>query len=378
MSTIAINARSFLNKQYTGIGRYAYNLVKSFSEAASEHQFLLYAQKGLFQTNRVLPRFASSQIHLKVDRQKKGIDRTCGSFDLYHAPSPEVLQTSCKHTVVTVHDLVYKEFPEGHTEETLRLTDEQFHDFIPRAEKIICCSKNTQRDLVKHFSIDESRVQVIHQGVDKNVFYRLHEDEMHLAKETLTPLKISYPFILYVGTIEPRKNLKNLLKAFAVLCHDFGYEGALVIVGMKGWKSEGLEQFISDLNIKDRLQFLGFVSDDVLRSLYNLTEAFVFPTFYEGFGFPLVEAFSCGAPVVTSNVSTAPEIVQDAALQIDPHDVGALARAIRQVSKDKELQHDLQIKGYQRSLDFSFEKTAQETLKVYEEVLKKGRKSANA
>jgi glycosyltransferase involved in cell wall biosynthesis len=366
---VAINCRSFLNKEYTGIGRYTYHLIKSFAELDTENDYLLYAKKGMFSFNKRLPRFHGKNIHLIIDRFNQGIEKTLGKFDIYHSPSPETISVNGgAKIIVTVHDLIFKTFPQGHTQKTVDDTEKQFINIKEKATKIICCSHNTMNDLQKYFNVPSEKIELIHQGVDKNLFYKIGPEEEALAQRTIWNKGVREPYILTVGTIEPRKNLENLLYAFDRLRTRKEFTGKLVVIGMRGWLTDGIEGLIRKLELKNDVIFLGYVTDQELLYFYNKAQAFVFPSFYEGFGFPIVEAFCCGTPVVTSNVSSCPEVAQDAALLADPYNPKDIAEAVTKIVNDSALKKTLTQKGFIRSENFSFKKTAQKTLEVYREV----------
>jgi glycosyltransferase involved in cell wall biosynthesis len=365
---IAINCRSILTRKRTGVGRYTWQLIEHLKKIDEDNAYSLYAPRKLFDPKRTTPWIARGNFKLKPDYFKAGSQKILGPIDLYHAPSPENLSiTGCK-IVVTVHDLIYKTFPQGHTASTVETSERQFREIVRRADKIICCSKSTRRDLHEHFKFDESRSCVIYEGVDRSVFYRMKKDIFYGGKWFLRSKGITEPYLLFVGTIEPRKNLVNLLEAFALLRRQGKFSGQLVVVGMKGWMSDGLKEFVSKLRVGRSVKFLGFVSDDELRLLYNKAEVFVFPSFYEGFGFPIVEAMSCGAPVVTSNTSSCAEVAGDAALTVSPRNPEEISGAIARIIGDPSLRHSLIERGLARSEDFSFLKMAQETLNVYQDV----------
>jgi glycosyltransferase involved in cell wall biosynthesis len=366
---IAINCRPFLKKNYTGIGRYTHNLIKSLSEIDDQNQYQLYAPKRFFSLNKRLPAIRAKNFFLRTDRFNRGLEKSLGKIDIYHSPSPETLNVkNWAKIIVTVHDLIFKTFPQGHTRETLDQTEKQFKSIMEIASQIICCSKSTLLDLQKYFPIPKDKIELVYQGVDKNLFYVMGKEEEILANKTLAAKGIEEPYILSVGTIEPRKNLKNLLAAFCQLKAKKQFTGKLVVAGMKGWMSDDIDALISKLEIKNHVIFLGYLSDDQLRYFYNKAHVFVFPSFYEGFGFPIVEAFCCGTPVVTSNVSSCPEIAQDAALIRDPYNPEDIAEGIAQLINDQALRQTLREKGFRRAGDFSFRKTAQKTLGVYEKV----------
>ena len=367
---IAINCRSFSRKQFTGIGRYASSLVASLSQIDAANRYSLYTTRGWGEVKSRITRRDASNFAVKFDWLKRGAAKTLISVDIYHAPSPEVLPELDARIVVTVHDLIYKTYPQGHTQETLALSDAQFQSFIPRAARIICSSRSTQNDVNRYFPEAKNKTCCIYQGVDTNIFYPLPQWEVASSWEKAREKGAVGPFILFVGTIEPRKNLKGLLEAFARLKQKKVFDGNLVVIGMAGWKGEGVTGLIEHLGIKDDVIFPGFVSNDELRVFYNLAEVFVFPSFYEGFGYPILEAFSCGAAVVTSNVSSCPELAADAALTVDPVDPEAIAQAMERILQDPGLKIALKHKALARAQGFDNKETARKTLRVYEEVYK--------
>lgn len=368
---IAINCRSFLLKNYTGIGRYAYNLVKSLSSVDHENEYVLYARKGLLDFKRALPNIGGKKFYPCIDWQGQGPAKALKSIDIYHSPSPDRLPDIKAKIIVTVHDLIYKMYPQGHTQETLDATQEYFQQMMERADKIICCSQHTLNDLKQCFPSSEGKACVVHQGVDGKVFHRLSVDEQEEAEKFLKEKGIEQPFFLFIGTIEPRKNLSNLIKAFVLLKQQKAFDGKLVVAGMKGWMQEHLSAMIAQEGLTQEIIFLGYLSDFELCALYNKTKAFVFPSFYEGFGFPLLEAFKCGAAVVASKSSSCGEVAQDGAVLIDPSSPDDIANGIKKILNDTRFVSTLKEKALRRAQDFSFEKTAQKTLKVYQEVYQK-------
>ncbi len=365
---IAINCRSFSKKQFTGIGRYASSLVASLSAIDDENRYSLYTNRGWGEVRSRITRHDAANFAVKFDWLRRGAAKTLRSVDIYHAPSPEIVPDLDTKFVVTVHDLIYKTYPQGHTPETLVFSEAQFQSFIPRAARIICSSRSTQNDVIRYFPSVQGKTCYIYQGVDTNIFYPLPQWEIPAAWGIVRSNGIVGPFVLFVGTIEPRKNLKGLLEAFARLKERKTFGGKLVVIGMAGWKSEGLAGFIKHLGIKDDVFFLGFVGNDELRVFYNLAEVFVFPSLYEGFGYPILEAFSCGAAVVTSNVSSCPELAADAALTVDPVDPEAIARAMERVLQDPGLKSALKHKALARVQGFDNKETARKTLRIYKEV----------
>ena len=362
---IGLNCQSFLKNCSAGIGRYAYNLVKSLSEIDRQNEYSLYVRRKIFDPKRKIPQFAADNFYIQVDYLGRGPAGVLKGLDVYHATSPEVLKVKSKKVVVTVHDVIHRAYPQGHTPQTIAEAERQFQDILPKADKIICVSRHTLNDLKRFYPINEKKMALVYQGVDKDIFYPLGEYELNPARAAIRTRGIMDPFLLFVGTIEPRKNLTGIVRAFHILKSRRKFSGKLVIIGMPGWMNAPVFDLIEEFGLKADILFPGYLSNADLCYFYNLAEVFVFPSFYEGFGFPIVEAFCCGAAVVTSNVSSCPEVAQDAALVVDPNDPEDIARAIDRILVNKELKEHLKQKALHRALDFSFVNTAKNTLRVY-------------
>jgi glycosyltransferase involved in cell wall biosynthesis len=248
-----------------------------------------------------------------------------------------------------------------------------------KADKIMADSFSTKEDLVNIYKIDPAKIKVVYLGVSKD-FKPIKKDNPQLKrvrKKYSLPASPSggpKPFILYFGTIEPRKNLILLIKAFEALKEKTiwkGFEGdvfsdlKLVIAGAKGWLYKDIFKEVENSKYKKDIIFTGFVDDKDKPHLYNLANLFVYPSFFEGFGFPPLEAMACGVPTIVSNASSLPEIVGDGAVMIDPYNVDELAFAIRKVLEDKDLRENLIKKGLKQAKKFSWDKTAQEVLEVF-------------
>jgi len=360
---IAINCRSILLSQRTGIGRYTYHLLDNLGKIDHTNEYILHAPQRLFDFKRRLPDFSRyKNFKNRIDYWHRGI----GKSDIYHLPCPDLIGPYSGKLIVTIHDLIYKTYPQAHTPPTIELTEKYMRDIAAKADQIICISENTRRDLHTFFNIPLEKTCVVYNGVDHHLFYPLSSQERLNASSQLKELGIDKPYVLYVGTIEPRKNLTGLLESFALLKGKKVFQGQLVVTGMKGWMVESTGELIKELDIQTDVIFTGFVSDGQLCQLYNMAEVFVFPSFYEGFGFPILEAMACGTAVITSQTSSCIEIVADAALMIDPKDTKAMAQAMEQVLTDKALKESLRQAGLKRAKEFSFLTTAQNTLDVYE------------
>ena len=365
---IAINCRSFLKKNNTGIGRYALNLVRSLGEFDRENEYWLYARKRITDFKRRVPRFSFSNYKLKADYFNRGVNAVLRGADVYHSPSLDFIDFTDGKIVVTVHDLIYKVFPQGHTPETCDISERQMQGVVRKADHIICCSQATLDDLARYFPSARIRLSVIHQGVDKTVFFPLSGEPFAAAQQVVRQKGGEGPFLLFVGTMEPRKNLLHLLEAFESVKARGIYNGRLVIVGMRGWMIERLKDRLARMTARSDVILPGFVTDAELRCFYNCTDAFIFPSFYEGFGFPVLEAFCCGAPVITSRGSACEEVAAGAAEIIDPASPDAIAQAVTRIVQDQDQRNRLKAAALKRAEHFSFRKTAEETLRVYQRV----------
>ena len=264
-------------------------------------------------------------------------------------------------TVVTVHDMSLRLYPRCHPIRRLLLNRPLMHVAIRQASSIVTVSESTRRDLVRLHGVPSDRVSVVHEAASP--VFRPIADR---ARLDAVRARYGLPsrFILYVGTIEPRKNLLRLMTAFAA-ARRAGIPHQLVCVGPYGWSSRDLSGHIERLGIRDAVHFTGYLPFDDLPAIYNLGDVFVFPSLYEGFGLPVVEAMASGLPVLTSKTSSLGEIAGGAAVTIDPTDAEAMADAIRRLSTDAELRRDVSERGLRRARDFSWEQTAREMLAVY-------------
>jgi glycosyltransferase involved in cell wall biosynthesis len=271
--------------------------------------------------------------------------------------------------VVTVHDLSFLRYPEG-AEPGLR---QYLSAAVPRsareADLVLADSENTRRDVVELLGISAERVEVVYPGVDQQFTVVQETEALEEVKRTYG---LSLPFILTVGTLEPRKNLIALLEAYTVLQERRGFDHKLVVAGGKGWLYEGIFQRVKELSLTQDVVFLGFVSEEHLPALYSLADVLVFPSIYEGFGLPPLEAMACGTPVVTSDSSSLPEVVGDAGLMVAPDDHQALAEAIVRVIEDAHLRGDLVKRGLARAAEFSWQATGERLLSAYQSLYELG------
>ena len=289
-----------------------------------------------------------------------------GPIDLFHSPDftlPPVLHA---RKLVTVHDLSFLRVPECFPDGLRRYLETAVPRAVHRADHVIADSHNTRRDLAELLGTSDDKITVIHSGVEPR--FRPMSGKSDQATLSIVRRKYDLPerFIFSVSTVQPRKNYARLVEAFGMLSTQLSVlDWSLVIAGGKGWLYGEIFEHVRALNLEGQVRFLGFADDADLPALYNLSSLFAFPSLYEGFGLPPLEAMACGVPVVCSNASSLPEVVGDAALTVDPLDVSGLAEAMRSAIEDESLRTSLVKRGLRRAAAFTWPKAAQELLSVY-------------
>jgi len=288
-----------------------------------------------------------------------------GHLDVFH--SPDFLLPPLRHAqgVVTIHDLSYIIYAQYTRPTIAKYFDKAVRRSVERARLVIADSNSTKRDLGKLLAISEGKIEVIYSGVSVRFVPVRDRDRLFDVQRRYS---IDRPFILSIGEIQPRKNLQRLIAAYSILRQDAMLTHQLLLVGKEHWLSEDLFRQVEGLDIKRDIRFLGYVPDEDLPALISLADVFAFPSLYEGFGLPPLEAMACGCPVVTSNTSSLPEVVGNAGIMVNPYDTDSLARAIGQVLTSSELRDNMIRKGLEQAKKFSWEKTAKQTLEVYNKV----------
>jgi glycosyltransferase involved in cell wall biosynthesis len=284
------------------------------------------------------------------------------NLDVLHCPESASLYMGIPDIkkIITVYDVTPLLFPKSFTKGTLLRYKILFSKSINLADRVIAISNSTKQDLIRYFQVPEDKITVTHLAADE-CFRPLPSNNIQRFRDKY---RLDFPFILYVGTLEPRKNLPTLIKAFYYLKKK-NISHKLVIAGGKGWKYDSIFQMISNLNLMKDIHFTGYVPKEDLPLLYNAADAFVYPSLYEGFGLPPLEAMACGCPVITSNTSSLPEVVGDAGITINPCDYDKLAETVDNVISDSELKIQLSKMGQARAAEFSWKKCADKTLKIY-------------
>ena len=285
---------------------------------------------------------------------------THGGFHVYHetAFTPSVIKRIPQ--VFTIHDLSLMKYREMHPRERVWFSDLFFNRRIHHATHIITVSDFIRSEICNEFPIDPAQVTTIWEAPDPLFFPRENEKIDAVIKN----LKLPREYLLFVGTLEPRKNLPLVIKALAKRKDNI----PIVFVGWKGWGDDLWRQKAKEEGIANRIFTTGYVDEESLACLYSGALALIFPSFYEGFGLPLLEAMACGCPVICSNVASLPEVAGDAAIFIDPHDDEDLAEAIHRMVFDSRIRNDFKEKGLKRARQFSWERAAKQTLAVFKKV----------
>ncbi|MFQ5406909.1 MAG: glycosyltransferase family 4 protein [Anaerolineales bacterium] len=352
---IGIDASRTTVAHRTGTEAYALNLIRTLLAAGVDHRWRLYYRQSpisflISPENRVenrvirMPRLWT-HIGLAAETARRPPD---GLFIPAHARP-----LWCRvPTVVTVHDLGYVHFPEAHPRRQRAYLDWSTRHSARRSARLIADSQATRNDLTRFYGTPPEKVSVVYPGFDSTPF----------AQTTAQPAGLPTEYLLYVGTIQPRKGLLPLLDALARVPN----APPLLLAGREGWLSEQIRQRVSELDLESRIRFLGYVSDEELPALYAGTTAFVLPSLYEGFGFPVLEAMAAGAPVLCSDGGSLPEVAGDAALVTPAGDVDALVDGLRRILSDSPLRAHLVERGHEQVKRFSWDKAAAETLALLE------------
>ncbi|MDH4208791.1 MAG: glycosyltransferase family 4 protein [Anaerolineae bacterium] len=355
-----------------GINWYIYNLLQHLPKAAGHHSLTAFlgdkeaaqAFSGL-RTEVSALSTAKPVVRILWEQLVQPVRLLRRSIDLLHSLAfVQPLVMPCRG-VVTIYDLSFLLFPQGlQTWRRLYLRWGTARS-AQAAERVIAISASTRRDLVALLNVPEDKVDVVPCGVDED-FQPIQNRE--LLDELRARRGLPQHMLLSVGTIEPRKNLVTLLRSYALL-RDRIQAPPLAIAGPQGWRYEEVSTAVRDLGLEEDVLFTGYVPREELPLWYNAADLFVYPSLYEGFGLPPLEAMACGTPVVTSNISSLPEVVGEAGLLVEPTDVEGMAEALYQGLTDRSLREELRGKGLQKAATFTWSRVAAETVAVYDRAL---------
>lgn len=370
---IGVDAR-ILSERVTGIGRYTHEMLAQLVDRG--HEWFLYSHRPI-----IVGDWSQANVRVRVGNLPDAVNfpkrvlrlawaqtvlpwwASQDKVDLFWAPGhrlPRYLPRRIAR-VVTIHDLVWK-----HAGETMRplarwLDSKQMPVAVRLADRVITVSRHTAQDLVEEMPDAEGKVRVVHLGGASLC--------PAASPESLNLMGIDRPYFLFVGTLEPRKNLYRLLEAYATLPEEMRKNTLLVIAGGKGWGDVNVQAVAARLGLGGSIREVGYVSEESLATLYAHALFLAMPSLYEGFGLPLLEAMARGTPVLTSECSSMPEVAGDAGLLVNPHDVGAIANGLLTLLTNEKLRQDLARRAQVNAGRFSWQKAADETLRIFDEAV---------
>ena len=360
----------------TGVGHYTFELARALARNYPADQFELIAPFDFHPS--VTAQLAREQIP-NLNPVSLGVRNVRGrwwsfylprylkraSLDLFHGTNYEIPLWNRRRTVLTVHDLSSLLYPELHRRQLARRMRLRLPLAVKLAKAIITPTEAVKRELCSHLRVKSAKVTAIHEA-PRESFQPVHRADSLSIRQRL---EIENEFLLFVGTLEPRKNLLTLLRAFAQTLRETNLRPQLVVTGGEGWLMDETFAVIGDEGLREHLRLTGYLQDDDLRALYSSCSAFIYPSLYEGFGLPPLEAMACGAPVIASSISALQETLGDAAMLADPLDANALAKAIATLLQDGRRRDQLIQSGQERIKTFSWDKAARATYEVYSKVL---------
>ncbi|MCL5961550.1 MAG: glycosyltransferase family 4 protein [Chloroflexi bacterium] len=362
---VGIDASRVTVGQRTGTENYSYSLIRALAQVDQSNRYSLYFRDVTSAFSHLPASFESRPIPFPRlwTHTRLAWEMAQNAPEVLFVPAHVVPLVHPRATVVTVHDLGYLYHPDSHTKGARLYLHLSTRFSVHAATKVIAVSQATKRDLVDRYGADSSRIAVVHHGYDDRF---KPVEEASLLETVRNTYGLGAEYLLFLGTIQPRKNLGRLLEAFAMLVKEEGIPHQLVLAGRPGWFYDTICARVRSLGLEDRVVFTGYVPDEHLPALVSGASLLVEPSLHEGFGIPIIEAMACGTPVVAANISALPEIAGEAALLVDPMNVRSIARGIGEALSAGR-QAELREKGLRRVKDFSWVKCARETLAVLEE-----------
>lgn len=369
---IAIDCRVLENKNWSGKENVLYEFVKSLFIIDQENKYYLYfhnnPQKELCGPDNFTPVYIKAkspfwQLAVLFDLLVKKIDLLIETTS-YLLPAINFFTKN----IIVIHDLVsfLPELANNHKKEAVFKEKLFLKQAIKNSIKIVTVSNNTKEDVVKIFKVAPSNILVSYPGVAN----KFNIKDKNKCLEELSEYDLPNDYILFVGTLEPRKNINNLILAFAkVKCDKYFDDVKLVIVGKKGWYYENIFELIKSLNLSNDIIFVGYVPDDKLPYFYNLAKIFVYPSNYEGFGIPVLEAMNCGVPVISSNISSIPEILGDSGVLINPLNVDGISQAISFILTNDKIKEEIIVKQLAKAKSFSYGGFTKGIVGIFKDIL---------
>ena len=376
---ICIDARNLIfESHWAGTTLYTLRMIESLLKIDRTNTYTLYFNFLRGRLFNRLPLLRDLGARMKVlrlprkyadplcDNYHFPIDLVTGRFDILHGPAYELLYHRKGRSVVTIPDLTFHLYPEWLGSSWRDHFIEDVYSAIERADLFITISNYIKEEMIEHLGIPEEKIAVTHLGVDERFSPRGDEGERNVL---INRYGLMNPYLLSVATREPKKNLSGLLRAYRALNERLTDAPRLVLVGKGGWESTPTHDEIKALGLQNKVVTPGYIPSVDIPRLYRHAEVFLFPSIYEGFGLPLLEAMASGCPVVAGRAASIPEVAGDSAVLIDPRDTEALAAAIDDLLSDEDKRKMFVMKGKERAKEFTWEKTASQTLEAYGRLL---------
>ena len=374
---IGIDIRTLMDTRYSGVSEYAFNLVREILKLDHDNEYRLFY--NCFGDCPNMPRFSGDKVKVikfnypnkifnyllvKIFNYPK-IDKELG-VDAWFMPHINFIGLAgSARSIITIHDLSFLRYPEFFSARKNfwhRLVNVK--KLLKKFAVIVAVSENTKRDIIELCGVSEAKIKIIYPGLSAQFFDR----ELINGQAEAVRIKYDLPdkYILYLGTVEPRKNVEGIIRAYNEMRNKHHELSGvkLIIAGGKGWKSDNIYNERERSQFKSGSQFFGHVADEDRACLYGLAKVFVYPSFYEGFGFPPLEAMAAGVPVVASFAASLPEVVGGAALMVDPYNINEIARALKETLTDENLRNKLINRGWERVKKFNWENTARQYLEI--------------
>lgn len=313
-----------------------------------------------------LPRMGAVKMNLWTRWNAPGIERFVGPCDIAHGLFHLLPAARHAKRVVTIHDLSFLRYPQYHTEETVAVHTKLVQHAVAHADAIVAVSESTRSEIIALLNADPARIHVVPNGVDTAEFDQPNDDQRFAALQAR--LGLGNHYAVHLGTVEPRKNLVRLIEAFAAVRTRLGTNAQLLLIGKRGWLSEPIFARIDALGMKDYVIHGGHLARADIGELVRRAQVCVYPSLYEGFGLPVLEAMSAGTPVITSNTSSLPEVAGDAAWLVDPLDAGAIGEGLVRIFNDDGIRRQLSVAGRSRAQQFSWDASATALWTLYRQL----------
>lgn len=386
MFKVIVDATPILPKP-SGIGFYVANLIATLNtlQAQEDFQLEIAYQPGLkkwLQGDWSYPYILAQSAHARVlplpvriynlllassfKPALSWFEKYYGHPDIVHGTNYSVFPCQHSQNVMSIYDLTFIKYPQ-YTNSVVKTYSKQIKQCLKWTDLVLTISENSKKDIVNYFQVNPDSVYVTPLASQYHADYLVNIDIEQLQQRINYNFK--QPYLLFVSTIEPRKNLITLIDAFNLLKQNYHIEHNLVLIGQKGWHYKPIFEHIANSPWNTSIYHLDYLPNELVALFYKNAEVFVYPSYYEGFGLPVLEAMTLGAPVITSNTSSLPEVVADAAIKIDPHDATSLAEAILQVISDSQLRNQMIERGQKRAKLYTWEKTAKATIAAYKTLI---------